>query len=42
MIRLRTDKIAFFYEETVRDDKTGYDLVFALLSLEGITGGIYR
>ncbi|MGN1211562.1 MAG: metallophosphoesterase [Candidatus Cryptobacteroides sp.] len=42
MIQLRTDKIAIFYEETVRDDKKGYDLVYAELSLEEITGGSYR
>ena len=34
--------IGFFYEEHLNADITGYDMVYEPLSVETITGGLYR
>lgn len=42
MAVLRTGNIAFYFEETLKDDGKGYDMVYVELSLETVTEGLYR
>ena len=42
MILQSDGMIGFFYEEHLNADITGYDMVYEPLSVETITGGLYR
>lgn len=41
MVPLKNGSIGFYFEETLKDSGTGYDMVYTELSLETITGGLY-
>ena len=42
MVQLKNGNIAFYYEETLTQDRWGYDMVYKELPLETITEGQYR
>ena len=42
MVQLKNGNIAFYYEESLTQDRWGYDMVYKELPLETITAGKYR